>query len=352
MNLSKYINYVPYIIGWKVAKIFRKQTQIDFMCGTLTDYSCMEKVIKHFPQARIVARSKKLQNKLKEIGVESVKYPTFPDVAIMSRHIARKFPGKNILKIGMRHGPYHFKDFINSRYYNEFNHYFFTSQTEVKQAKERGILSGVYGGYPKIDAAFDGSYSVEKLESLKNSLNIDRNKPIILFSATWNKTNYSAIYKWYNKLNELVDDYNILVTVHDWTTKEVKEELINNDKINYITDKTILPYLMIADLMVGDISSIIAEFCALDKPIITFRVLEGKRTTEEIINILDNISFRIDTFAELVNTLPIALTKEKDLHKEQRNHFNKVMLGDLDGKAHDRIARKIKDFIDVFESKR
>lgn len=293
---------------------------------------------------RIVAKNRTIKKNLQTYGVESILYPTYPDIVVMCRHSARKYPVKSIIKIGLRHGPYHFKDFINPKYYNEFNSYLFTSPTEAEQAKELGIFNGVGVGYPKLDDAFDGSVKAKDLEALKETIGLDKSKQTVIFTATWNKTNYSAVNKWCSRLDELANEYNILVTVHEWTTEEVKSEIKKSKNIYYIEDKEILNYLMIADVLVGDISSIIAEFCALDKPMITFNIKEGKRTTQEIIEMLDKMTFRVDTFDELKLVIPQALSDKGLEHKEERKFFNNIMFGDLDGKANLRV----KDIIDEY----
>ena len=135
MNISKYIIYYPYVIAWSVKKLFNKKKILDFYCGNIVDYICIKKVLHHYPEMRIVAKNRSIQKSLQEYGVTSILYPTYPDVVVMCRHSARKYPGKKIKKIGLRHGPYHFKDFINAKYYNEFDSYLFTSPREVEEAK-------------------------------------------------------------------------------------------------------------------------------------------------------------------------------------------------------------------------
>ncbi len=346
MNISRYINFVPYLFAWHTKKLLNNQKQADFYCGNIVDYFCFKKVLQHYPKMRVVAKNKKVRDKLKEHGVKSILYPTFPDTVVMCRHSARKYPLKQIKKIGLRHGPYHFKNFINPRYYNEFDSYLFTSEFEAKEAKEIGITNGQGPGYPKIDDAFDGTISESILNKLKKDLGIDSNLPTIIFSATWNKTNYSAINKWYDKINTLVGKYNILVTVHDWTTQDIKDKLKHTKGIHYIEDKEILKYLMISDLMIGDISSIIAEFSALDKAIITFRIEVGKRTTKQIIEMLDNMTYRVDSFEELEALIDIALADNGEKHRLQRQKYNEIMFGQLDGKANLRVKTIIDNFIE------
>ncbi|PID29638.1 MAG: hypothetical protein CR982_02315 [Candidatus Cloacimonadota bacterium] len=340
MTLFRNLIMIPYKFIWKLLSLFNRTSGIDFLCGNIVDYFCFRPVHKLMPKVRIVARNRRVQKDLKSIGIDSVLYPTFPKVIIIARHLTRKFPVKEIVKIGMRHGAYHFKDFVSKDKYNAFDSFFVTSKKEVEIAKTKSITSCKAIGFPKIDPMFNGEIGADLLLKTKKSLNIDDSKPIILFTATWNKSSYSAINRWYDKLDQLTEKYNILVTVHQWTTKEVKDKVIATKGIKYLSDKDILKYLMIADLMVGDTSSIIAEFCSLDKPIITFELPEYKRFTSEIITMLKEISFRVETFDQLLETLPIAL-KERGKHKKFREKYNKIMFDDLDGRASERARDQI-----------
>ena len=98
---------------------------------------------------------------------------------------------------------------------------------------------------------------------------------------------------------------------------------------------------MIADLLVGDYSSIIGEFCAFDKPIITFKVPDSDRTIPEIQQLLKNISIQVDNFEEL-KTAIIESLKNPDEKSEQRKEANKILFYKLDGQAGKRAADEIK----------
>jgi len=340
MHLETLLIKYPYKIAWYISRLFHKGMQIDFLCGNIVDYICFKNIYALMPNIRIIARNKKVKKQLSQYGIDAPVYPNFPDVIIMARHLTRKYPVKKIKKIGMRHGAYHFKDFINKKKYNAFDIYFVTSKSEQKAAIARGIVKTVPIGFPKIDNAFKNN----NLDKYKAKLNINPHLNTIIFSATWDKKGYAAIDKWYDKLDRLVDKYNVLVTVHPWTSKGKIAKIKNTEGVKYIEDKDILPYLMISDLMIGDTSSILGEFCALDKPLITFEIPLVGRMTEETKTMLEDISFRVKNFDELIKTIPIAL-KNKNLHQKARKKYNKIMFDQLDGKASERAVRIIKEVV-------
>jgi len=342
MRLSQYIINYPYQLAWTLSKLFNKKYQVDFYCGGYVDYICFRNIHKHLPEVRIVASHSKTQKELAAYGIKSVVYPTFPDMVIMARHSTPKYPVSRIVKIGMRHGAYHFKDFVAAHKYNAFDKFLLTSTHEVKQAEGKGIKSGIAVGFPKIDPMFNGEITTKDLLNLKEQLKLDSAKPTIIFTATWDRHGYSAVDNWISRVEELTVDYNVLVTVHHWLSPKKKEALASYRSIKYVTDKDILPYLMISDVMIADISSIIAEFCALNKPIITFRIPETRRFTSEIIKMLDEISFRIDNFDELKGALTVAI-RQPNLHSDKRNYYNQIMFDELDGQASLRALKVIQE---------
>ena len=342
MNISKYIIYIPYRLAWLVAYNFRKNKTIHFYCAGQVDYVVMESIIQHFPEGVIVAKNRKVRNELKQYGIESKLYPTFPDIVVIPRHTARKYPEPRIKKVGMRHGASNFKGNVKASRFHAFDIYFVASQREVKQALDQGIENTYAIGFTKMDPYFNGQINKEVLDAYKKRLILDVNKPTIIFTATWNKSGMSAIDQWINHLEELSEKYNILVTVHHWMEKHYIKNLINNKKINFLTDKYILPYLLLSDLMIADSSSIIGDFCTLDKPIITFRVPYKKKVPEDIIEMIETISFRINTYDELVDTIEEAL-KNPGKHAQKRKMYNSLLFESLDGNAGKRAANKIKE---------
>ncbi len=164
----------------------------------------------------------------------------------------------------------------------------------MKVAKTRGITTTKAIGYPKLDNAFNGMYNKCFLNKLKDRININKDKRTIIFTSTWNLHELSALNRWIDRVEELAKTYNILFTVHTWTEKRKIIKLKSIKGTFFIDSFDITPYLMIADVFVGDYSSIIGEACGLNKPIITFRVPESKRSIKEITEMIESISIRIN----------------------------------------------------------
>ncbi len=344
MKVSEYFLTFPYYVTWHTQKLFKAGAPtIDFYIGEVMDYYVMLGVIKRMPQARIVAKNFKVRRELKEKNIDSILWPTFPDVVIMARHALHEYPIKNVLKIGMNHGPYIFKDMIKAKKYNAFRYFFMSSQEEVDLGVKAGVVSGVTVGYPKLDPAFNGDITPGQLRNLGTQLKLDPSKKNILFSATWDKSGMSAIHMWYNRLEPLKERYNILVTLHPFMSESYRKAIEANKSVVYIKDANNIPYLMLADVLVSDTSSIIAEFCSLDKPIVTFKVNTGKRLKKEIVDLISSVSISIESFGQLEPALEEALTNDR--LQPQRAIANQRFFSSLDGKASERAAKMISDVI-------
>lgn len=344
MVLTELLLKIPYRFAWRLSNASNYSFPIVFYCTEYVDYLVFAPIRKHLPELTIVAKNKKVQEILSKKGISSILYPAYPKVVIMARHALHMFPSKKIIKIGMRHGAYNFKKFINAKKYNRFDLFLFTSENEVKSAIDFEINIGVAVGFPKIDELHDNSITNQKILMLKNNLRFDPNKKTILFSATWNKSGISAIEKWYNKLDEFTDKFNVLVTVHPFTEQRIISTIENNSNIYFIKNENINAYLVIADLLVSDTSSIIGEYCTLNKPIITFRIEERGRLNPEIIAMLDEISFRIDDFNELKNMVTKALN-DSYKHSEKRIYYSSRMFKNLNGTAGKEAAKVIEEHI-------
>ena len=344
MVFSELLLKIPYSIAWRLINSAPYSFPVVFYCTDYLDYLVFEPIKRHLPEMTIVSKNRRVQNILFDKGISSILYPAYPKVVIMARHSLHMFPSKKILKIGMRHGPYNFKSFIDSKKYNIFDLFLFTSETELQNAINHGIKNGVAAGYPKIDDLHNGKHSIESIDELRKSLQFDNEKKVILFSATWNKSGLSALEQWYDKLDALREHYNILVTIHPFSEQKYADAIRNTAGIYFIENENLNRYLLLADLLISDTSSIIGEYCSLDKPIITFKIKETGRLNPDIVNALERISFRVDDFNDLVKTLPKALENSMEQSRD-RKLFNNTLFSNLDGNAGKKSAMIIEEFL-------
>ncbi len=340
MVLSYYIYKLPYTIIFKIAKLFRYSAAVVFYCPELIDWEVFEPVQVYLKDIPILTRNREVKEFFRKNNKRVCRFPVFPKAVIMCRHACHKFPASEIIKIGMRHGPYHFKRMTKAENYNLFDLYLMTSWADNNAAKAIGVKNGKAVGFPKLDPAFNSGISEKSLREFANKARIDPNKKTLLFTATWIESGMSAFLKWYKRLGELINDYNVLVTLHPWVDRIFRQEIAKQQGVHLIEREKTLPYIMLADFCIGDTSSILAECCALNKPLITFRVSDGRRSLPEIDQILEQISIRIDDFDEILSAIKQYIA-EPLLLSEERTLNNKLMFDQLDGQAGKRAAEEI-----------
>jgi len=335
-----YIFRYPYSIVWHIKKFFGKTDGVVLYCANALDYHIFSPVQKYLKPLPVVAKDKKAQQELASIGITARTLPSFPDGVIMCRHAAYRFPAKAVKKVGLRHGAYHFKPFASTESYNLVDKYLLSSTDEVAKARAVGIRSGVAVGYPKLDPAFDGTYDQRFLDQLAHQLSLQADRKTLLLTTTWDKSGLSAITQWIDQLASLTQQYNVMVTVHPWVSKDYIDKIIATPDVIFLGKQDVVPYIMLADVCVGDNSSILAECCALDKPIVTFKMPDSKRTVPHVRDMIRQFSLQIDAAAQLQQAITTCLENPAQLHA-QRMTANRIMFDELDGKAGWRAAQQI-----------
>lgn len=326
MVLSGYFIKIPYALVWYILKVLGRLDTLVCYCANLQDYRVVENVIPYLRiKPTIAARNSATHRELERIGVRSKVWPVFPEKVIMSRHALHKFPLKSIYKIGMRHGPYHFKKFIKKERYNSFDVYLFTSTDEIASARRAGITNGVNGGYPKLDS-FQNREVQEKAARLSSQYADDKIK--LLFSATYDKSGMSAIESWCSELDNIVDCYHVFVTLHPMMSSKYRKLFFNNPKLVLIEHDELLEYMVLCDMLVSDTSSIIGEFCSLNKPIITFRVNQRGRLDQKISEMIRKMSIQIDNFGQLQSAIDDYIN-DPTLKQSERDECIRIMFDDF-----------------------
>lgn len=338
---SYYILKGPYCLLWRLAGRMGRRPAVAAFCAVPMDVALLRPVLKHLPAMPVVVKNRRTARYARSLGMTVRFWPVFPDAVIMCRHAAHLFPCESIVRIGFRHGAYTFKAFAGAKYYNAFDAYFLTGREELERAVRHGIRSARAVGFPKLDPAFDGTWTPEKLEPLRRKLALDPDKSTVIFTATWDRSGMSAVDRWARSLLPLTDRYNILATVHPWTSGRYVRAIRRTKGVRFIEDPDTLPYLLLADALVGDSSSIIAEFCGLDKPMVTFRVPSSRRSVPHVREMLDRISLRVDSAEELPAAIAAALGNPGKL-RPARAEAARHMFDSLDGKAGLRAAEIIK----------
>ncbi len=343
MVFTYYLYKYPYKLLWAMCN-GSTQDKYQFYCGDYLDHLIFKEVQKYLKPIPIRAKDLMVQNILKTKEITSSTKLSFPQAVFMCRHETFRYPEEKILKFGFRHGPYHFKRITNKNNYSPFTLYFVSSEAEVSLMRELGIHNTFAAGNPNLDPCFNGEITSQDLQKISDALGFSNGKKNLLFSATWDQSGMSGISQWYDKLAQFKEDYNIMVTVHPWTSEKYKERLRQEKGICFIESPDNLPYIMLSDVVIGDTSSLMGIACALDKSLISFRTLKTKRSLVEIEDLLDRISWRIKSTIELSETIKTAIQykHEKD---QARAEANVLMFDKLDGKAGERAARKILEYL-------
>ncbi len=345
MVISGYIIKPPYWLVWHTLKVFGKLCPTAFYVDSLHDYHLVESVLPYIKSPyKIIARNKKTATELKNAGINATSWPAFPQVLIMTRHAFHRFPIKAIKKIGLRHGPYHFKKMIHHSKYNAFDMFLFTSQTEVEKALKLGITNGVPGGYPRLDV-FKSRQAINKSIAVRNESSFYKDKTTLLFTATWDRSGLSAVDKWIGHLDELKDKYNVFVSLHPMMSEVYFNKIKKQKNVCLVSSKDLPVYMLASDYLVSDTSSVIAEYCSLDKGIITFKLKAQGRLTNEICEMIKDVSIQIDDVEE-IDAAVKQYKENPDLKRAEREKWSKMFFDDVSVSHGEKAAKYINSFIE------
>lgn len=125
-------------------------------------------------------------------------------------------------------------------------------------------------GYPRNDRLYNATK--EERDSLREKLNIPKNKSVILYAPTWRETtnggnSYDLVppIDWKEWENKLGSQYVILLRTHPYTTKLMNVEF--NDFVRNLIDyPDVNDLLIVADVLISDYSCIQLDQSILGKP--------------------------------------------------------------------------------------
>lgn len=212
---------------------------------------------------------------------------------------------------------------------------YFTRGFDTFKAKYKNF-EVIETGWPKLDI-----YGKDKLlyqAEKKKLLNEHKANTIVLYAPTFSPSLTSAPHL-IEKIKTLSSnsDYLILIKFHplmDNKWIEAYKELANSySNIKFQDEKNIIKFLLMADLMISDTSSVIYEFLLLDKPVITFKNISKKIHWEDS-----------DDYNALINLVERNLND--DPFAEQRKTIFNEFHPYNDGKSALRMVEVVEDYIE------
>ena len=204
-----------------------------------------------------------------------------------------------------------------------------------KAASKHKDFSVVETGWPKLDVYGKElhKYDSDKLTLLKKS----KAKKIILYAPTFSPSLTSAPHL-LTQIEELAKskEYLIVIKFHDLMAENLidsyKKLSMSLENVLFIEERNIIKYLLIADLMISDTSSVVYEFLLLDKPVITFK------NNSHAINWDNQLSF-----SGLVKR--VAKNLLEDPFKQQRLKILKEYHPYTDGNSAKRMVDAVEEYI-------
>ncbi|CAN2039255.1 hypothetical protein GMMP15_1130010 [Candidatus Magnetomoraceae bacterium gMMP-15] len=128
-------------------------------------------------------------------------------------------------------------------------------------------------GMAKLDDLFSGK--INKRSIIKHFNLPENNWKYILFAPTFNDE-LSCIPFIMDKINMVIPDNEtfLIIKLHgstDHKYKKMYHDMVEKDqRVIYADELDITPFLALCDIMISDVSSVIMEFAALNKPVILF----------------------------------------------------------------------------------
>lgn len=207
-------------------------------------------------------------------------------------------------------------------------------------------------GYPRNDILVNENNEI-KINEIKEKLNIDKDKKIILYAPTWrdNQFHESGIYKFATEMdfnamqNALSDEYVLIVKFHYLVKDKIDWKKYGGFVIECNEMWDIQELYLISDILITDYSSVMFDYALLSRPILFFtydmefykdnlrdfyfdiNTVPGPliETTEELIEFIKN------------NTEEEYFEKYGDKYHDFREKYNEFD----DGKASENIIRLI-----------
>lgn len=343
--------------------------KIDFIWSSRKEYFSLKPLYEE-------SQKHKLQTRLLKIHKSKIRnYFKISNIA-ENVVISHDSPLKRIKKLGWEGKYIYVEHGLGAMKYYTYKYDFFHNADllfypgDVFKRKMESInprfKNGLLGGYPRMDELYNQKINREKI---CQKFGLKPEHPIILFAPSWGGkySKHSGI----NNIKYLKNIENLIVVPHPADYGKAK----NTSAIIPDKDENINQFISLADMIISEVSSVAAEACLLDKPVIQL-VLDSypgcfpekdkrkekgwiKEKELEKENSIDRTHrpFKIPFIDEdwilghtckpedIKETIKIAL-KEKEKYKDIRKYWADQSCYGFDGKICERITKMMIHFLE------
>jgi len=196
-------------------------------------------------------------------------------------------------------------------------------------------------GMPKLDPVFSGRHS---RTALCEAHGIDPSRRLVLYAPTFNE-DLSSVYLFADRFAELAGPDRVLfIKLHGSTrlatVAAYRDLAARTPGVVFVEDPNIAPYLGGADVLISDVSSVVMEFMALDKPVILFDHPQMTRyhgyNPADIEHAWRDLGTRVGDFDAAVRALNDVLAQGDD-RASKRREYGARLFADREGGASARV---------------
>ncbi len=338
---------------------------------------CWSSQKEYFSLKPLYIESQKMNLNTRLLKIHKNRIRNYFNFSNLSNHIVISHDQalRRVQKLGWRGSYIYVEHGLGAMKYYTYKYSFFHDSNllfypgEIFQKKMKSInpnfKNGLLGGYPKMDELHSLTIDKKSL-CLKYKLNPD--KPIKLFAPSWGGkySNNSGI----NNIKFFKNIDNLLVIPHPADYKIAKKY----DVIIPGKEENINQFIHLADIIISEVSSVVAEACLINKPVIQLVLdqfpgcfpekdkrknedwIDGEVLETELLINRRNRPFKIPYIDEdwilghtcrpkdIKETINLAL-KESDKYKKNRIYWSEQSCYKFDGSISNRIMMMIKEFV-------
>ena len=234
------------------------------------------------------------------------------------------------------------------------------SLDRINELKGHGHKNLVLTGFTKLDRLHN--ISNESTKIIEQDLELNSNKKTVLYAPSFYPTSIEKISPF---LSDLSQDHNIIIKLHAFSWEQKKyhyqnllcAELSRDNKDIYLLPNEafdIIPYYLIADILITDISSTMFEYLPLNRPIIQaecyslklkHKILRRRFWKKMDIKRQENIDFTYKIFdpENLMSRVYYALDNIDEMSENRKNACQQYLYNN-DGSASLRLVDAIEEY--------